>query len=543
MPATLSPLVPLLVTVLATCAPPSHPIVTEVVYDAPGDDTGWEFVELWNPFAFDVPLAGVKLEAGDGAGAGRWTTRWTGAATDTIRARSRFVVGGVKVTPAPDAIATLDLQNGPDALRLAWPDGASETLGWGALAYPEYFCGAPAPDVAAGQSLSRVPDEADLGSNLLDFRAAEPSPGRANQPDANLALLAGTLALGPESPVPDEAVRVTLALANRGALARPALADTLVLGGDALAESLALALPALASGETLRVSEAAFAGSAGRRVLRAHVRAAGDLVAADDAESLAVRVGAGPLEVTEIQFHPANGEGEWIEVRNRTRTRLSLADFTLSDRADARAHVVDSLAVEPESLAVLAQDRAALLAAFADVDATRVAHVSAWPSLNNTNGDDGLADLVIVREGDGLLSDRVGYSASGVPAGATTEKYGTLWRASAASAGTPLAAPRAPASGDASLTVTPRRLALGSPETRLAWRLPWPQGRVSAVLYDMDGRRVASLLDDVASAAEGERSVRLDGAGAGVFAIVLRAHEGGAWVTRTALLRITGARP
>jgi hypothetical protein len=32
-----------------SCAPASHPIVTEVYYDAPGDDTGQEFVELWNP--------------------------------------------------------------------------------------------------------------------------------------------------------------------------------------------------------------------------------------------------------------------------------------------------------------------------------------------------------------------------------------------------------------------------------------------------------------------------------------------------------------
>ena len=43
-------------------------------------------------------------------------------------------------------------------------------------------CGTPAPDVAPGQSLARVPDDADLGGNALDFRAAEPSPGRANRP-------------------------------------------------------------------------------------------------------------------------------------------------------------------------------------------------------------------------------------------------------------------------------------------------------------------------------------------------------------------------
>src|SRR5437879_3431124 len=125
------------------CSPPARPIVSEVYHDATGDDTGWEFVELYNPLAAAYPLSGLRLQAGDGAGPGRWTLRWTGASTDSVRAGARFVIGGAKVTPAPDALVTLDLQNGPDAMRLLWPDGGAEVVGWGALAYAEYFCGEP----------------------------------------------------------------------------------------------------------------------------------------------------------------------------------------------------------------------------------------------------------------------------------------------------------------------------------------------------------------------------------------------------------------
>src|SRR5437867_9264330 len=108
---------------LTPCAPVGRPLVTEVLYDATGDDTGYEFVELYNPSAAPHPLAGLRLEAGDGAGPGRWTLRWTGAAADTIAPRGRFVIGGALVAPAPNAVVGLELQNGPDAVRLVWPDG------------------------------------------------------------------------------------------------------------------------------------------------------------------------------------------------------------------------------------------------------------------------------------------------------------------------------------------------------------------------------------------------------------------------------------
>ena len=137
---------------LGACAPADRPRLAEVLYDPSGDDTGAEFVELLNPFDTAFPLAGLKLESADGA-TGRWTLRWTGGGADSIRARARYVIGGARVSPAPDAIVNLALQNGPDAVRITWPDGASEVLGYGALTDTTLFCGEPAVDAA---SLSRA---------------------------------------------------------------------------------------------------------------------------------------------------------------------------------------------------------------------------------------------------------------------------------------------------------------------------------------------------------------------------------------------------
>src|SRR6185295_7393006 len=171
------------------CVSPGHPLIAEVLYDAVGDDTGHEFVELFNATALPASLAGVRLEAGDGSGPGRWSLRWTGLAADSIAAFGRFVVGGAQVVPAPDAIAALDLQNGPDAVRLVWPDGAVEVVGYGVHDFAEYFCLAPALDAPSGQSLARIPDDADLGGNAADLKPATPSPGAPNQSRRDLALL------------------------------------------------------------------------------------------------------------------------------------------------------------------------------------------------------------------------------------------------------------------------------------------------------------------------------------------------------------------
>src|SRR5205085_9047720 len=84
------------------CPPQDRVVVAEVYYDAAGDDTGREFVELYNRTAHDVALAGVRLEAGDVAGAGRWSLKWTAPAALTLAPGARYVIGGSLVEPRPD---------------------------------------------------------------------------------------------------------------------------------------------------------------------------------------------------------------------------------------------------------------------------------------------------------------------------------------------------------------------------------------------------------------------------------------------------------
>jgi hypothetical protein len=528
------------------CAPPAHPLIAEVLYDAVGDDTGWEFVEFYNPGEHALPLAGARLEAGDGSGPGRWTLRWTGNAGDSVAARGRFVVGGAKVEPRPQAVVTLDLQNGPDAVRVVWPDGAVEVVGYGAQEFAEYSCGAAAVDVIPGQSLARIPDDADSGSNALDFRAATPSPGRANQPGRDLALVPGSLRLAPEQPDAGAAVQLTGEITNRGSVT--AAAGAAILAGVAASPVAAAALfsrpwpAALAPGDTSAFDEEVRL-SAGKWRLVVAISLAGDEAPGNDGDSLLVRAGPGPLELTEIQFHPARGEGEWVEVKNRSGAPLDLEAFTLSDRGTARGlPSAGAGPLAPESLAVLAQDREALLASLPGLDASRIWQVKPWSSLNNADDSTGVADIVVLRDQDGTSCQRLAYSAAGVPAGTPLEWRDGGWWPSSQSAGTPLAPPRLCPALSRRFECVPRRLHAGG-TARLAWDLPWPRARVSLDLFDLAGRLVARPLAEFDAPPRGERTWPAADIAPGVYVALARAQPvgGGDPIIEKRSLRIEGS--
>ncbi|HYM81846.1 MAG TPA: hypothetical protein VEY91_10630 [Candidatus Limnocylindria bacterium] len=534
--------------VATACAAPGRPLIGELFYDAIGDDTGLEFVELYNPTETPAALAGMRLEAGDGSGPGRWTSRWTGGATDTVPARGRFVIGGARVVPAPQAIVTLDLQNGPDAVRLVWPDGRSEVLGFGAHEFPEYVCGDPAPDVPSGSSLARMPDRSDLGSNALDFQAASPSPGRANRPDRDAALPSGSLVIAPEQPAPGTRPRLSGAIANRGASAWSA-GELVLIGREREAETwrerFAIALDLAPSpGDTLPFAIDFDAGSVGKRLLEVRLALPGDQAPENDVDSLRYRVGRGPLMVTEIQFHPVAGEGEWVEVRNQSSTPLDPTAFRLADRGTGVGVPSDGAGeIEPDSLVVFAEDPAALRLRFSGLDARRIWLVRPWATLNNSNDTTGVADAVVVRESDGTLSERVAYSAAGVPAGVPLERRGEDWWPATAPEGTPLSPPRTFAAQAARFDVSPRRIGAGRFAVRLSWALPWERARVAVELYDLAGRRLQSIMADGLAPGRSERNWSADATPPGLYLLVLRARpeHGPEAMTATQPLRVEGA--
>jgi hypothetical protein len=232
-----------------------------------------------------------------------------------------------------------------------------------------------------------------------------------------------------------------------------------------------------------------------------------------------------PLELSEIQFHPKHDEGEWVELRNRSPAAVALSGWVLRDRSGTRGVPQGDPICAADSLVVLAQDPAALVAAYPGLDAARVVETKPWPALNNTNDDSGVADALELLDPDALPSDQVAYSAAGVPAGVPLERgHDGRWRTAIDPAGTPLAPARElPALGGTFAVVGPR-IAAGTHAVRIAWSLPWESARIRIDAYDLAGARIAGLLADTDVPGRGESDVAVDPLGPGLAVLVLRAR-------------------
>jgi len=536
--------------------------LNEIYYDHPGADAGYEFIELWNPADTTVSLAGYRLQAGDGAGPARWRGLWQGSAADALPPHSRFVVGEALVVPPPDRVTTLGLENGPDAVRLVAPDGATQTVGYGALTFSEYFDGAPAPDVDAGYSLARVPDGVDTHDNARDFVAlSPPTPGGPNRPERDVAL---TQSGGAEPAIvaPGEATRASAILVNRGAGALQAGETAVLLWsarapdvpsdspapvGDFSADSLVAQddeLGGLEAGDSLPValSWAPAAPGAYRIALAARIDDDGE--AGNDRLESYVRAGVGPLVVSEVMYAPEPGDPEWIEVRARGAS-VDLTRFRLTDATGKPARIDGrTLAyLEPDSAAILTEDVDAFLAAHAGTRA-RVFAAAPWPILNNTASDPARpADRVVLSDERGCVSDAMSYAGGG-PAGYSLERRddqamgsdAANWGVSAIAGGTPLAPNSllvAPARAGLSLSARVWRRGAGPPRLEVAYRLGWERALLRVSVFDARGRERSRLVDGPAAASgtvewDGRASGQALPPGAYFVALEARPAQGGA---------------
>ena len=170
----------LMLVVLFAFIPAAHAeiLITQVHYDPAGSDTGKEFIELYNPMDHAVPLDSYSIETGDGAQPAKWKHEWQGIG-EIISSRSFFIIG--ENESFADHHKNLDLQNGPDGVRLLKDGTVIETIGWGSHTYPEYYSGTPTALTKNGESLQRnhIWEGASrtfsvTGNNSRDFYYAAP---------------------------------------------------------------------------------------------------------------------------------------------------------------------------------------------------------------------------------------------------------------------------------------------------------------------------------------------------------------------------------
>jgi|AMFO01.1.fsa_nt_gi hypothetical protein len=379
-------------------------VINEVLYDAKGPDAGKEYVELYNPGPDTLSLDGVRLEAGNGARPDDWSLQWEGPEGLGLAPGAFLWIGGKPegVPGEPDVSLRLHLQNGPDAVRLRRGAEILDLVGWGEAPHPGYCEGRAAPDVEAGIALGRVPDGRDTGMNAADLHPlVRPSPGAPNELQG-LRLRS----LEPSQAVARAGEAVAWRAVFQNALARSLPGAALQAAWDGT--PLELSPPGLVpAGETLSVFWRE--PPAARREVHEHVLSWEDGFGAGEMR-VRHRIGTGPLILSEIQFGPTPGEGEWVELLAREAIP-TLAGWRFADASGTAVTLDDSLGLAPGERVVLAQHPEGLLERYPSLRPDRVlAGGSSWPSLNDAaRGEREWADRLLLWDPDGLPSDLAAY--------------------------------------------------------------------------------------------------------------------------------------
>ncbi|HEX6127929.1 MAG TPA: lamin tail domain-containing protein [Candidatus Limnocylindria bacterium] len=167
----------------------AHLLVSEVM--AGGAGAFDEFVELYNPGAEPLPLEGLELVyvSASGASVSRKAEWDAGAAS--VPPGAHLLIANAAGAFAPIADVTysngLAATGGSVALRIQGAGTAIDAVGWGTAA-STWLEGTPAPAVAAGHSIERLPGGAagsgqDTDDNLVDFLDQDvPDPQNASSP-------------------------------------------------------------------------------------------------------------------------------------------------------------------------------------------------------------------------------------------------------------------------------------------------------------------------------------------------------------------------
>jgi hypothetical protein len=390
-------------------------VLNEICYDPPGPDAGFEWVELYNSGLWPVTLEGLTLESGNGSAAGQWREVWEGRPGDWCEAGGVFWIGGPVRGGNPDSPGRLDLQNGPDGVRLLRQGFELDRAGGGDLAFAEDFEGAPAPLVPSGRSLARRIDGADTQSNQADFEEAYPTPGRPNHPLDDLAVRlyrAGRplpLSGGPS------AVEATVRLENHGTRSLDPLRVLLSLEGRTLLPDPTRTLSPIEPGQgidwpvLIHVAE-----GSGVQSWSCLGRLEGDPVKENDSDTLRLWAGERPVQLTEIAPRPETGRSEWIELEVRFSGGVNLSGWLIQDHGGAEVRIDSLPPAEAGGVYVLARDREASGGIPAEAF---LSWKGEWPSLNDLAGAVGTADSLFLYDPAGHLVDWATYGEA--PRGVT----------------------------------------------------------------------------------------------------------------------------
>jgi hypothetical protein len=499
-------------------------ILNEIMFDPAGSEYYDEFIEIYNRSDCDsVDLDGWSIS--DSAGTDLLVSR----EETTLLLPGQFGLildsGYFENSTAYDPLVL-------EALILTVSDAS---LGSGGLsnskAEPIFLISSGGDTVSVyrytlgnkpGHSDEKIdPLGADDSANWSDSETLNGTPGRWNSVSRrrhDLSISRDEFSWDPISPPAHSNVSIRLIVRNAGSEAADGASVFFFRDGDAdsvLDEKEIIGEPQELGPFSRDAFQVVTVGwsppGEGVHRLGADVVWAPDEDVANNKVIISVTVGSSPVVVNEIMYGPKTAGPEWVELYNRSNYPLDLAGLTIEDADTSSAVVVTESRnlLLPGGYAVISDDSTQPV-----VSCSLLRPRGGLPSLNNDE------ETVVLRDGSGNVMDAVSYRGSwGGGSGLSLERINPRlgsadslnWASSVEAAGhtagrrNSIYCEQVPARG--SLSASPNPF---SPDgdghddrTMVSFRLRGTVGLVRLYVYDLQGRLLRRLLEQIPTGSEG----------------------------------------
>lgn len=385
--------------------------INEIYYDPDGADSGYEWIELYNPTESNVNLQGWSLLK-----AGTSIVEFYSFPEIPINSGEYLLIGEDMVAGC-DIYAELGLQNGgscTDAIRLLAPNNYTDTILYdepnennlpGDANYPAINF---ALDVASGNSLARYTDGIDTDNCAVDwFEATQPTPGEANFFPIDLAISSVKIIESGNIHVLSTVIYnlSTQAVDNSMASVQITLNDN---------ELPMQYLPEIAAEDSLIFTYDLDELDSGYYKVDVVVNLLADNDLENNIMSATTLVGSSPIIINEILYKDSEYSSEWIELYNRSACGYDVDNFVISDAGGGEISLSGTF--NPHSYLVIAQNAEFLSHIYPDLNPDLLIKTSSWTTLNNSSEELILTDFY------GTVFDSVAYDGTICPVDISLER-------------------------------------------------------------------------------------------------------------------------
>jgi hypothetical protein len=154
-------------------------LVNEILTTGAGNETGFEWVEIYNPNSCAKSFGSYKLvyRSADRATDG---TLFNGATSSLTVPAGGYALIGSATVPSTDGALANGIKDTGGAVGIVFGTTRIDTVGWGTATVGNSETKAAAAPPEA-QSIARSPNGRDTNNNSTDFKiATSPTPGAAN---------------------------------------------------------------------------------------------------------------------------------------------------------------------------------------------------------------------------------------------------------------------------------------------------------------------------------------------------------------------------